>query len=107
MRKRTRLIVGIAVTAILMLNYFWMFWLFPNVSLALIGVFPAMMTLNLGACGGVYAILGMIESKTIAVFICIIFVIPMVLLQMVSHPVEPSVFRQIDNYMVGFLEISR
>jgi hypothetical protein len=104
MKKRTRLLIGIGISAILIAHYFWLMWLFPNATFALIGVFPVVMIINLGAIGGIYAILGMIKQKSLMIVICLIVLVVVPLLQIVIHPINGGVFKLSHEYWNAFWE---
>jgi hypothetical protein len=105
LKKRTRLLIGIGISVILIGHYFWLMWLFPNVTLAIIGVFPSIIIIiNLGTIGGIYAISGVVKQKSLTIFICIIVVIAVSLLQIVTYPMSEGVLRLSHEYWNAFWE---
>jgi hypothetical protein len=103
MKKRTRILLGVAISVFLVLHEFWVLWLFPGTSLVAIIAIPFLLIISLGAGGGAYGILALTKSKAKTALIILAIVVSVMLLQMVMHPsTGSSPFEKMSGYWTAF-----
>jgi hypothetical protein len=103
MRTKTRIILSLAVAAILILSEVCISELFPA-SMAAIATTPLIILWSLGSAGAVFAILKMVHSKVLAGMLIVVIIVAGIFLQLWIHPVaeDSNTFTQIRNYWLVY-----